>query len=55
MPLLEILVAREKPLTREEKEALKEEAEALFQEVLGTPKGRLRVFILEEREPQPPK
>ncbi|WP_152640191.1 hypothetical protein [Thermus filiformis] len=52
--MLEVLVTREKPLTREEKEALKEEAEALFQEVLGTPKGRLRVFILEEREAPPP-
>lgn len=48
MPMLEVLVAREKPLTREEREALKEEAEAIFQEVLGTPKGRLRVFVLEE-------
>ena len=48
MPMLGVLVSREKPLTREEREALKEEAEAIFQEVLGTPKGRLRVFVLEE-------
>lgn len=46
--MLEVLVSRGKPLTREEREALKEEAEAIFQEVLGTPKGRLRVFVLEE-------
>ncbi len=48
MPMLEVLVSREKPLTREEKETLKEEAEAIFQEVLGTPKGRLRVFVWQE-------
>ncbi|BDG27684.1 hypothetical protein TthSNM66_23200 (plasmid) [Thermus thermophilus] len=48
VPMLEVLVSRGKPLTREEREALKEEAEAIFQEVLGTPKGRLRVFVLEE-------
>lgn len=47
--MLEVLVSRERPLTREEKEALKREAEAIFQEVLGTPKGRLRVFLWEER------
>lgn len=55
MPMLEVLVSREEPLTREEKEALRKEAEAIFQEVLGTPKGRLRVFVLEEREDQPPR
>jgi len=55
VPMLEVLVSREKPLTREEREALKEEAEAIFLEVLGTPKGRLRVFVLEEREDQPPR
>jgi hypothetical protein len=46
--MLEALVSRERPLTEEERRALKEEAEAIFQEVLGTPKGKLRVFVLEE-------
>ncbi|WP_201738530.1 hypothetical protein [Thermus thermamylovorans] len=48
MPMLEVLVIREKPLTQEERKALRWEAETIFQEVLGTPKGRLRVFVLEE-------
>ncbi|AEV16343.1 hypothetical protein TCCBUS3UF1_13010 [Thermus sp. CCB_US3_UF1] len=48
MPLLEVLVSRERSLSQEEREALKAEAEVLFQEVLGTPKGRLRVFVWEE-------
>lgn len=47
MPMLEVLVSRKKPLTWEEKEALKKEAEDLFQEVIGTPKGRLQVFVFE--------
>lgn len=49
MPLLEVLVAREEPLTREERDKLKEEAEAIFQETLGTPKGRLKIVLLEEK------
>ncbi|ADW21782.1 MULTISPECIES: hypothetical protein [Thermus] len=48
MPLLEVLVVRDKPLTREERESLKQEAEAVFQEVLGTPPGRLRVIVVED-------
>ncbi|GAA5335667.1 MULTISPECIES: hypothetical protein [Thermus] len=55
MPLLEVLVARKEPLNEERKEAIKQEAEEIFREVLGTPPGRLRVFILEERKDQPPK
>jgi hypothetical protein len=46
--MLEILVSRKAPLTPEEREALRQEAEAIFQEVLGTPPGRLRVLVLEE-------
>jgi len=49
VPVLEVLVAQEKPLTQEEREALRREAETIFHRVLGTPKGRLRVFFLEER------
>ncbi|WP_114314064.1 hypothetical protein [Thermus caldifontis] len=48
MPLLEVLVARERPLTREERESLKQEVEAVFHEVLGTPAGRLRVIVVED-------
>ncbi|GAA6756208.1 hypothetical protein Thermus77420_16840 [Thermus thalpophilus] len=55
MPMLEVLVAAKEPLSQERKEALKQEAEKIFQEVLGTPPGRLRVFILEEREDQSPR
>ncbi|MGM8836881.1 MULTISPECIES: hypothetical protein [Thermus] len=53
--MLEVLVAGKEPLSQELRERIRKEAEEIFQEVLGTPPGRLRVFILEEREDQPPK
>jgi hypothetical protein len=49
MPMLEVLISRDRSLSEEAKEAFREEAEAIFQEVLGTPKGRLRLFLWEEK------
>ncbi|GIW01448.1 hypothetical protein [Roseiflexus sp.] len=45
MPLLEVLYAGEEPLQPERKRAFAREAVAIFQEVLGTPPGRLRLVI----------
>ena len=49
MPMLEVLISRDRSLSEEAKEAFREEAEAIFQEILGTPKGRLRLFFWEEK------
>lgn len=48
MPVLEVLVVRKRPLTREERESLRQEVEAIFQEVLGTSAGRLGLIVVEE-------
>lgn len=45
MPLLEVLYAAEEPLPPERRRAFAREAVAIFQEVLGTPPGRLRLVI----------
>lgn len=45
MPLLEVLYAAEEPLPLERRRAFAREAVAIFQEVLGTPPGRLRLSI----------
>ncbi|MCS7290178.1 MAG: hypothetical protein NZ699_13695 [Roseiflexus sp.] len=45
MPLLEVLYAAEEPLPLERRRAFAREAVAIFQEVLGTPPGRLRLVI----------
>jgi hypothetical protein len=45
MPLLEVLYAAEEPLPLERRRAFAREAFAIFQEVLGTPPGRLRLVI----------
>jgi hypothetical protein len=49
MPMLEVLISRDRSPSEEAKEAFREEAEAIFQEVLGTPKGRLRLLLWEEK------
>ncbi|MFO7172291.1 MAG: hypothetical protein DIU70_004880 [Bacillota bacterium] len=45
MPMLEVVLARETPLSREQKRAFALAAEAICREVLGTPPGRLRVIF----------
>ncbi len=44
--MLEVLLDRSKGLTLEEIRGLKEEAKQIFSEVLGTPKERVRVFLV---------
>ncbi len=45
MPLLEVLYAGDEPVSFERRRAFAREAVAIFQEVLGTPPGRLRLVI----------
>lgn len=45
MPLLEVLYAGDEPAPIERRRAFAREAVAIFQEVLGTPPGRLRLVI----------
>lgn len=45
MPLLEVMHASQRRMTRDRKRAFIQETTAIFREVLGTPPGRLRVVI----------
>jgi phenylpyruvate tautomerase PptA (4-oxalocrotonate tautomerase family) len=47
MPMLEVLYAGQKALSAEQKRAFADAAEAIFQQVLGTPRGRLRLFFFD--------
>lgn len=47
MPMIEVLISTDRPLTRERKAAFAAEAERILGEVLGTPKGRMRLFVIE--------
>lgn len=47
MPMIEVLVSGDVRLSREQKTAFAREAEAILAEVLGTPKGRMRLFVIE--------
>ncbi|MCS7246234.1 MAG: hypothetical protein NZ696_01315 [Thermomicrobium sp.] len=49
MPMLEVVIAREEPLTVEQKRAFAQEAVEIFRAVLGTPPGRLRLAFYELR------
>lgn len=45
MPMLEVIRSRPEPLSLEQKRAFAREAQQIFQQVLGTPPGRLRLLI----------
>jgi phenylpyruvate tautomerase PptA (4-oxalocrotonate tautomerase family) len=45
MPLLEVMHASQRRLSRDRKRAFIQETVEIFREVLGTPPGRLRVVI----------
>jgi len=45
MPMLEVIRSRPEPLSLEQKRAFACEAQQIFQQVLGTPPGRLRLFF----------
>ncbi len=47
MPMIELLIARERPVSREAKAAFAREAERILREEIGTPPGRLRLFVIE--------
>ncbi len=47
MPMLEVLRSATDRLEARKKRAFVQEAITIFQEVIGTPPGRLRIFILE--------
>jgi hypothetical protein len=47
MPLLEVLYSGTDRLESQRKQAFVKEATKIFQEVLGTPPGRLQFFFLE--------
>jgi len=45
MPMLEVIVAQQAEPSREAQEAFAQEVQQVFQEVIGTPKGRLRLVL----------
>ncbi|MFN3392919.1 MAG: tautomerase family protein [Meiothermus ruber] len=45
MPMLEVIVARKIQPSPEAKKAFAQEAHQIFAEVIGTPKGRMRLVI----------
>lgn len=45
MPMLEVLRSRPEPLSLEQKRAFAQEVQQIFQQVLGTPPGRLRLLF----------
>lgn len=47
MPMLEIIRSAPEALSLGQKRAFALEAEKIFQEILGTPSGRLRLFFQE--------
>jgi len=47
MPMIEVLVSGETPPTREAKAAFAREAERILAEEIGTPPGRMRLFVVE--------
>ncbi|MCX7622652.1 MAG: hypothetical protein N2Z82_02680 [Thermomicrobium sp.] len=49
MPMLEVVIAREEPVSVEAKRAFAREAVEIFREVLGTQPGRLRLAFYELR------
>ncbi len=49
MPMLEVVIAREEPLSVERKRAFAQEVVEIFREVLGTQPGRLRLAFYQLR------
>ncbi len=45
MPMVEVLYVRDVPLNAGRKRAFAREAEKIFEEELGTPPGRMRLFF----------
>ena len=45
MPMLEVLLASEEPVSSAQKGAFARDAVEIFRDVLGTPDGRLRLFF----------
>lgn len=45
MPMVEVLYVRDEPLSVERRRAFAKEAEKILQEELGTPPGRMRLFL----------
>ncbi|WP_112425835.1 hypothetical protein [Thermogemmatispora tikiterensis] len=45
--MLEVLYAGQKALSAEQRRAFADAAETIFQQVLGTPRGRLRLFFFD--------
>jgi hypothetical protein len=47
MPMLEVLRSDKEPLSPAQKRLFTREAVKIFQEVIGTPPGRLRLFFID--------
>ncbi len=47
MPMIEVLIARDRPVSREARAAFAREAERILREEIGTPPGRMRLFVIE--------